>query len=108
MDELRGALVGCGFFAENQLHAWAEIPGCRIVALCDRDPDRLARAGRLFGVAALYRDAAEMLGAERLDFLDVATTVPSHRPLVELAAAHRLPVICQKPFAATLEDARAM
>jgi predicted dehydrogenase len=39
---------------------------------------------------------------------DVATTVVSHRALVELAARHARTVICQKPFAATLEDGRAM
>src|SRR3546814_15009891 len=49
-----------------------------------------------------------MLAAERLDFVDIATTPPSHRALVELAARHGVPVICQKPLAATLADAEAM
>src|SRR3546814_11430019 len=49
-----------------------------------------------------------MLAAERLDFVDIATTPPSHRALVELAARHGVPVICQKPRAATLADAEAM
>ena len=49
-----------------------------------------------------------MLAAERLDFVDIATTVPSHRPLVELAAAAGAHMICQKPFAASMADARAM
>jgi len=105
---LRGALIGCGFFAVNQLHAWRDVEGAEIVALCDRDPARLEAAGRDFGIARLYADAEEMLVREAPDFVDIATTVPSHRPLVELAARHRVPVICQKPFAATLDDARAM
>jgi predicted dehydrogenase len=42
------------------------------------------------------------------DFVDIATTVGSHRALVELAAKHRVPAICQKPFAPTLADAKAM
>jgi predicted dehydrogenase len=49
-----------------------------------------------------------MLTRETLDFVDIATTVPTHRPLVELAASHKLGVICQKPFAMSLEDARGM
>ena len=105
---LRGALIGCGFFAANQLHAWRDVEGAEIIALCDRDPARLAAAGRDFGIARLYADAGEMLARETPDFVDIATTVPSHRPLVELAARHRMPVICQKPFAATLDDAKAM
>jgi predicted dehydrogenase len=105
---LNGALIGCGFFAVNQLHAWQEIEGARIVALCDRDPERLAGAGRDFGIERQYAEAEAMFAKERLDFVDIATTLPSHRPLVELAARHRVPVICQKPFAATMTDGRAM
>ncbi|MBP7001612.1 Gfo/Idh/MocA family oxidoreductase [Amaricoccus sp.] len=105
---LRGGMIGCGFFAANHLNAWAGIAGAEIVALCDRDPARLAAAAERFGVARTYADAAEMLAAERLDFVDIATTVPTHRPLVELAAGAGVHMICQKPFAATMEDARAM
>jgi predicted dehydrogenase len=105
---LRGGLVGCGFFALNQLHAWRDIAGAGIVAICDRDPARLALVGDQFGIARRYTDAEAMLAAEQLAFVDIATTLPSHRPLVELAARYRVPVICQKPFAASLADARAM
>ena len=49
-----------------------------------------------------------MFPAERPDFVDVVTTMPSHRSLVELAAAHRVPAIVQKPFAPTIDDCRAM
>ena len=105
---LNGGLIGCGFFAMNQLHAWREIDGTIIRAICDRDKARLTEVGDTFGIKARYTDAAEMLGAESLDFVDIATTVPSHRSLVELAAAHEVHVICQKPLAESLEDARVM
>ncbi|WP_027800662.1 Gfo/Idh/MocA family protein [Paraburkholderia dilworthii] len=103
-----GALIGCGFFARNHLHAWREVEGARIVALCDADEARLRAAGREFGIVRLYTDAATMLQAERLDFVDIATTAASHRALVEMAAFARVAAICQKPFAPTLDDARAM
>ncbi|HET9068404.1 MAG TPA: Gfo/Idh/MocA family oxidoreductase [Amaricoccus sp.] len=105
---LRGGLIGCGFFAMNHLHAWRDVEGAGIVALCDRDPERLARAAEAFGIARTYADAAEMLDGERLDFVDIATTVATHRPLVELAAGAGAHVICQKPFASSMADARAM
>ncbi|RWC62340.1 Gfo/Idh/MocA family oxidoreductase [Mesorhizobium sp.] len=108
MAELRGALIGCGFFAVNQMHAWRDIAGASIVAICDRDPERLRIVGDQFGIAKRYADAAELFAGESLNFVDIATTAPSHRPLVEMAAAHRVPVICQKPFASTLADAKAM
>ncbi|PRD44622.1 oxidoreductase [Phyllobacterium phragmitis] len=104
----KGGLIGCGFFAHNHLHAWQEIEGAEIVALCDRDEKRLKEAGEKFGIANLYTDAAKMLASEKLDFVDIATTVATHRPLVELAAKAGVAVICQKPFAETLSDAQAM
>lgn len=95
MAELRGALIGCGFFAVNQMHAWRDVAGASIVAICDRDPERLRIVGDQFGIAKRYTDAAELFAGESLDFVDIATTAPSHRPLVEMAAAHQVPVICQ-------------
>ena len=105
---LKGALIGCGFFAQNQMHAWKMIEGVQIVALCDMDQDRRDRTARDFGVARTYADAVQMMASEDLDFVDIATTVGSHRMLVQAAADAGLHVICQKPFAETMEDARAM
>jgi D-apiose dehydrogenase len=108
MSGLKGALIGCGFFAVNQMHAWRDVEGAAIVAICDRDPARLKAVGDQFGIERRYSDAAELFAAGGFDFVDIATTVPSHRPLVEMAARHKVPVICQKPFALSLADAKAM
>jgi predicted dehydrogenase len=108
MADLRGGLIGCGFFAVNQMHGWRDAKGASIAAICDRDSARLKIVGDQFGIERRYTDAAEMLRTEKLDFVDIATTVQTHKPLVELAATHRLPVICQKPFALSLTDAKAM
>ncbi|TIQ17833.1 Gfo/Idh/MocA family protein, partial [Mesorhizobium sp.] len=91
-----GALIGCGFFAVNQMHAWRDIAGASIVAICDRDPQRLEVVGDQFGIERRYADAAALFAGESLDFADIATTAPSHRPLVEMAARHGVPAICQK------------
>lgn len=108
MAKIKGALIGCGFFAVNQMHGWRDLPDVEIVAICDRDPERLKIVGDQFGVTRRYHSADEMFTDGGFDFVDIATTVGSHRALVELAAAHRVPAICQKPFAPTLADARAM
>jgi D-apiose dehydrogenase len=108
MSELRGGLIGCGFFSINHLHGWRNVKGASIVAICDRDPARLAVVGDQFEIARRYRSAEEMMGEEKLDFVDIATTVSSHRVLVEMAAARQIAVICQKPFAQSISDASAM
>ena len=108
MSELNGALIGCGFFAINQMHAWNDVDGARIVAICDRDPERLKIVGDQFGIERRYSDANALFSDGGFDFVDIATTVQSHRILVEMAAQHEVPAICQKPFAKTLADAKAM
>ena len=104
---VRVALIGCGFFARNHMSAWRDLPGAEIVAVCDLDPAKAKGFAAEFGGTA-FTDAAAMLAEVRPDVADIATTVTSHRPLVELAARHAGAVICQKPFAATLADGRAM
>jgi D-apiose dehydrogenase len=102
---LRASLIGCGFYSENHLHAWRHLAeDIELVAVCDRDEQKAAEAAKVFGVRRWYSDAAQMLEAETLDFVDIVTTMPSHKPLVLLAASHKLPVIVQKPFAPTWQD----
>ncbi|MFN0124757.1 MAG: Gfo/Idh/MocA family protein [Blastocatellia bacterium] len=108
MNKLRFAIVGTGFWARYQLAAWREVAGARCVALCNRHRDKAEELARKFGVPSVYDDPREMLQREQLDFLDIITDVTTHSALVHLAAAHRLPVISQKPMAATLAEATGM
>lgn len=104
---VRVALIGCGFFAWNHMQAWRDLPGAEVVAVCDLDASKAEAFAAEFGAKA-WTDPAAMLTAEKPDLADIATTVESHRALVTLAARHAGAVICQKPFASTLEDGRAM
>lgn len=109
MPRRRAALVGCGFFAENHLNAWKDLRDrCDLVAVCDLDPAKAASAGQRFGVAGVYSDVEQMLAAEKPDFLDIVTTAPSHRPIVELCARHGVAAIVQKPLAPDWSDAQAL
>jgi predicted dehydrogenase len=108
VSDLRGAVIGCGFFARNHLHAWRDVQGANIVAVCDADLGRAEAYAADFGIPMVYQDPEAMLRSGGLDFVDVVTQAATHRPLVELAARHRTDVICQKPLAPDLEDARTM
>jgi len=105
---LRGGLVGCGFFARNHMHGWREVEGAEVVAVCDLDAARARRFAGEFGVRSAYSDVEEMLRAERLDFVDVVTGPWAHREPVEVAARRGVHVICQKPLASTLDEARTI
>ena len=103
----RFAMIGTGFFAQNHLRAWAQIHEVELVATCDIDPEKAQSAAEQFGGRA-YTDARDLFENEKLDFVDIATTPPTHRKMVELAAAFGVAAICQKPLAWEMADARAM
>ncbi len=108
MALLRGGLIGCGFFAQNHINGWREVEGVDIAAVCDSSAERAHALAAKFHIAQTYSNAERMLREAKLDFVDIITQPASHRNLVELAAAYNTPVICQKPLAPSLEDARAM
>lgn len=107
-DPLRFAIFGTGFWSRYQLAAWQELPGAECVALYNRTRSKADELAREFGIAAVYDDPSALLAAEKLDFVDIISDVRTHARFTRLAADAGLDVVCQKPLAASLEDARAM
>jgi predicted dehydrogenase len=105
---LRGALIGCGTVSRYHLEAWPRVPGARIEAVCDVDPDRLAAASARAPGARTFTDPAAMFEDGTYDFVEICTRPDSHRELVELAARHGAHVLCQKPAAILRPELRAM
>jgi len=105
----RVAIVGCGYFAAFHHESWARMPGIEVVAVCDRDPDK-ARAVQAahHPRAAVFDDVERMLGETGAGLVDLVTPPPTHAPLTALCAAAGADVICQKPLAPTLEEARRL
>jgi predicted dehydrogenase len=102
-QRLRGAIIGCGYFAQFQLAAWKRMEDVELVAACDLD------AGRAKAAAPhAYTAATEMLDRERLDLVDIATRPASQLELVRLTLGRGMPTICQKPMASTWEEACEM
>jgi predicted dehydrogenase len=107
---LRGALLGCGHIAPFHMRAWEQIENADIVAIYNRTVSKADALARNFGISPdhVYGDYLELFEKEDLDFVDIATAPHIHRILVEAAARHGLHILCQKPFALTLEDAKSM
>lgn len=108
MAELRVAVAGAGFWAGYQVAAWHEVTGAKVVAVCDADRAKAEKLAARFNIGATYTDAGDMLDRERPGVLDVIAAVPAHVPLVRLAVGKRVPVICQKPMAATAAECEAL
>ena len=78
------------------------------MALCDLDREGAKQLGSPYGVGDYYSNLGDMLDAVRPDFVDLATPPETHVGLVEEAARCGVPILCQKPMAPSMEEARQM
>lgn len=77
----------------------------RLVAVCDTDNHRSNDAGARRN-ATNYTNVRMMLDMEDVDIVSVCTPPDQHLPVVRDAIEAEVPVVlCEKPLAATLEDA---
>ena len=108
MADLKFGVFGAGFWAPFQLAGWQELEGVRCVAICNRTVSKAQEIARRFGIPSVYGDPEKLLCREKLDFVDIITAPWTHCDLVCRVAAHGLPVICQKPMASSLAEAKKM
>lgn len=108
MRALRFAVIGTGFWANYQVAAWKELQGVELAAVYNRTPEKAEAIAKKFGVTGIYTDVDELLAKESLDFVDIITSVDTHKQFTIAAAKHGVDVICQKPMASSLFDAQEM
>lgn len=87
------------------LEALARMPDVELVGLWDADPDLADERARAVSIRAHPTVAAVLEGA---DAVVIAGVNRDHRALVETAAAAGRHVLCEKPLATSVGDARAI
>jgi predicted dehydrogenase len=104
---LRVGIVGCGKIARSHLAALRAVAGVQVVAVADVDAGRARTFAAAHGVARVYLGADELL-ASGLDAVTICTPHGAHEDGVLAAARHRTHVLCEKPVALTVAQARRM
>lgn len=105
---LKVAIAGAGAISEFHLKGWQAQSGVELVAICDPDVQKARARADEFAIAHVYTDTARMLSEARPDALDIITPVRTHAPLVRMAAAQGIHVMCQKPMTPTVAEAEAL
>jgi predicted dehydrogenase len=106
---LNFAILGPGRFAEGRIAPALHRAGnCRLVAVVSRDRGRAEAFAEEHGAARAYDDLAAALADPEVEAVWVATPHALHREHVERIAAARRQVLCEKPLATTVEDAKAV
>lgn len=104
---LRAAVLGLGNISGAHLTGWTKAEGVEVVAGADINEDAVRSAVETHDING-YSDWERMLDEEKPDLISVCTPPFLHRAMVEGALARGIHVICEKPMAATIEDAEAM
>ncbi len=107
-EPLRVGIIGYGL-AGSVFHAplVAATSGMRVDAISVGDATRTAKARQDYPDATIYPTAQALLGAaETLDLVVVAAPNDAHASVGIAALEAGLPVVIDKPFAATSADAR--
>lgn len=104
---VRVGLLGTGTMGRTHALTYSGIGGARVVAVMGRDASTVEDLAARVGARA-YTDIDDMFDAENLDVVDCCLPTPLHRFAVEKAAARGRHIICEKPLAATIDDAQAM
>lgn len=110
MRKLRAAIIGCGMIANS-----AHIPAYKhfsdkyeLVAICDVFEKAARETAENNGVPYYFTDAVEMFEKVKPDVVSVCAPNFLHKHFTMLALEHGANVICEKPLAFTLSDAKEM
>ncbi|MEK7328515.1 MAG: Gfo/Idh/MocA family oxidoreductase [Chloroflexota bacterium] len=106
---IRAAVVGTSWWADG-----AHLPGLRaradveLVAVCGRNPERLAAMASKFNVPRTFTDYEQMLAEMKPEVVVVLTPNHTHAPMTLAALDAGAHVICEKPLALNTVEAQAM
>ena len=109
MKQIGIAIIGCGGITlQNHLPGLALCPAAKITALCDTDPLTLEHARQQTGVTVTSTDYQEIIGREDVQAVIIATPNVFHAPIALAAISAGKHVLCEKPLAMSLAEAKQM
>src|SRR3990172_1545815 len=103
---LRAGIIGLGY-------GRAHIPGCQaagveVTAVCQRQLEQGTAVAQRYGVPKVFADWKELVQLPELDIVVVATPPHLHRAIACRALQLGKHVLCEKPLALDLDEAKAM
>ncbi len=106
MERVRIGVIGTGIGAEH-IKALGQVPEAVVTAVCSAQRERAEAVAARYGVSHATTDYRDLLGGD-VDAVIITTPPALHRAMVTDAAAAGKHILCEKPLAVTLDDARAM
>ncbi|MCM5557281.1 Gfo/Idh/MocA family protein [Pleomorphomonas sp. JP5] len=104
---VRFGLVGCGIMgADHARILRSDIAGAELVAVHDKDRGRAERVAA--DGCKIHADPGQLIADPAVDAVIIASPDATHAPLTRAAIALGKPVLCEKPMATSLDEARGI
>ncbi|WP_306213712.1 Gfo/Idh/MocA family protein [Actinoplanes sp. RD1] len=115
MGQLRVGMVGHAFMGAAHSQAWRtvnhafDLPlSARMSVVCGRDEARVAAAAAKLGWESHATDWRDVVTRDDIDLIDVCTPGDTHAEIACAALAAGKHVLCEKPLANSVAEAREM
>jgi predicted dehydrogenase len=115
MGQLRVGMVGYAFMGAAHSQAWRtvnrafDLPlSARMSVVCGRDEDKVAAAAAKLGWEGHTTDWRALVESDDIDLVDICTPGDTHREIALAALAAGKHVLCEKPLANSVAEAREM
>ncbi|HZC59840.1 MAG TPA: Gfo/Idh/MocA family oxidoreductase, partial [Chthoniobacterales bacterium] len=115
MNKLNIGLVGYGFMARAHSNAYLSVnqffdlkyrPVLKGVAA--RDEAKVEKFAHKWGYESHYTDWRRLIDDAEIDIIDIASPNDTHAEIAVAAAQAGKTILCEKPLARNLKEARAM
>ena len=109
------ALIGTKFMGRAHSNAWRQAPrffdlpaDIRMAAICGRDRGATRRAVKTLGWEKSVHDWQAIMADPQIDIVDICTPNDSHAEIAIAAARAGKAILCEKPLARNVSEARRM
>lgn len=108
MKSINWAVIGVGRFGKIHATVLDQLPGSELVALANRNEERLGEAGSLFPGKRLTTDYREILEDGEIDAVSITTHWRDHCEVAKAALEAGKHVFLEKPMASTADECREL
>jgi predicted dehydrogenase len=105
VSKLRTAVVGVGYLGRFHAQKHRALDGVELVAVCDRDGERVRTVAAEVGTAAV-EDYRDLLG--KVDAVTIAATTAEHFALARYFLEHGVHCLVEKPLTGTSAEAAVL
>jgi predicted dehydrogenase len=101
-------IIGAGFARTTQIPGFKDCIGARVVAITSAHRERAESVADEFKIRRVCEDWRELVARDDVDLVSIVTPPATHLEITLAALANGKHVLCEKPMALNVDEARQM